>query len=65
MPSRRYRATIDAVVAHVAEKRAAQVAIEEPVLLWRGNTMMASESSTPIAAALIGAALWRKDHVKR
>lgn len=60
------RATHDTVVAHVAEERETKAAIEELILLWRGSKMMVSAAKIliPIAAALVGAALWVKDHVK-
>ena len=60
------RATHDTVVAHVAEERETKAAIEELILLWRGSKMMVSAAKIliPIAAALAGAALWVKDHVK-
>ena len=60
------RATHDTVVAHVAEEREMKAAIEELILLWRGSKMMVSAAKIliPIAAALVGAALWVNDHVK-
>lgn len=60
------RATHDTVVAHVAEEREMKAAIEELILLWRGSKMMVSAVKIliPIAATLVGAALWVKDHVK-
>ena len=60
------RATHDTVVTHVAEERETKAAIEELILLWRGSKMMVSAAKIliPIAAALVGAALWVKDHVK-
>lgn len=60
------RATHDTVVAHVAEERETKAAIEELILLWRGSKMMVSAAKIliPIAAALVGAAVWVKDHVK-
>ena len=60
------RATHDTVVAHVAEEREAKAAIDELVFLWRGSKMMVSAFKIliPIAATLVGAAVWVKDHVK-
>ena len=60
------RATHDTVVAHVAEERETKAAIEELILLWRGSKMMVSAFKIliPIAATLIGAVIWVKDHVK-
>jgi len=36
------------------------------ILLWRGSKLVVSgfKIMTPICAALLGAALWLKDHVK-
>lgn len=60
------RATHDTVVAHVAEERETKAAIEELILLWRGSKMMVSAFKIliPIAATLVGAVIWVKDHVK-
>ena len=60
------RATHDTVVAHVAEERETKAAIDELILLWRGSKLMiaAFKFSIPIIAALIGAAMWAKDHLK-
>jgi len=60
------RATHDTVVAHVAEERVTKAAIDERILLCRGSKIMVSAAKMliPIAAALVGAALSVKDHVK-
>ena len=60
------RATHDSVVAHVAEERGTKAAIDELILLWRGSKLVVSgfKILIPVAAALLGAALWIKDHVK-
>ena len=60
------RATHDTVVAHVAEERETKAAIEDLIVLWRGSKMMVSAFKIliPLAAALIGAAVWVRDHVK-
>jgi len=60
------RATHDMVVAHVAEERETKAAVEELIMLWRGSKMMVSVFKViiPIAAALVGAAVWVKDNVK-
>lgn len=60
------RATHDTVIAHVAEERETKAAIDELILLWRGSKMMVSAFKIliPIAAALVGAAVWVKEHVK-
>ncbi len=60
------RATHDSVLTHVAEDREAKAAISELILLWRGSKMMvaALKFSVPVIAALIGAALWARDHFR-
>lgn len=60
------RLTHDTIVAHVAEERETKAAIEELILLWRGSKMMVSAFKIliPIVAALAGAAVWMKEHVK-
>jgi len=60
------RATHDSVVAHIAEERGTKAAIDELILLWRGSKLVVSgfKILIPAAAALLGAALWVKDHVK-
>ena len=60
------RATHDSVVAHIAEERGTKAAIDELILLWRGSKLVVSgfKILIPVAAALLGAALWVKDHVK-
>mgnify|MGYP000935056579 FL=1 len=60
------RATHDSVVAHIAEERGTKAAIDELILLWRGSKLVVSgfKLLIPIFAALLGAALWAKDHVK-
>jgi len=60
------RATHDTVVAHVAEERETKAAIEDLILLWRGSKMMVSAAKLliPIAAAIVGAAVWVKDHFR-
>jgi len=54
------------VVAHVAEERETKAAIEDLILLWRGSKMMVSAAKLliPIAAAIVGAAVWVKDHFR-
>lgn len=60
------RATHDTVVAHVAEERETKAAIDELILLWRGSKLVVSgfKILIPVFAALIGAAIWVKDHLK-
>ncbi|KFB68914.1 hypothetical protein [Candidatus Accumulibacter vicinus] len=60
------RSTHDSVISHVAEERETKAAIDELILLWRGSKLMiaAFKFSIPIIAALIGAAMWAKDHLK-
>lgn len=60
------RSTHDSIIAHVAEERETKAAIDELILLWRGSKMMVSAFKIliPVAAALVGAAVWVKDHVK-
>lgn len=57
------RATHDTVVAHVAEERETKAAIDELILLWRGSKLVVSVM-IPVFAALLGAAIWVKDHLK-
>ena len=60
------RSTHDSVISHVAEERETKAAIEELIMLWRGSKMMVSAFKIliPIAAALVGVAVWFKDHLK-
>ncbi len=60
------RATHDSIISHVAEERETKAAIDELILLWRGSKLMvaALKFSIPIFAALVGAAMWIKDHLK-
>lgn len=60
------RATHDTVVAHVAEERETKAAIDELILLWRGSKLVVSgfKIMIPVFAALLGAAIWVKDHFK-
>ena len=60
------RATHDTVVAHVAEERETKAAIDELILLWRGSKLVVSgfKILIPVFAALLGAAIWVKDHFK-
>ena len=60
------RATHDSVIEHIAEERGTKAAIDELILLWRGSKLVVSgfKILIPVAAALLGAALWIKDHVK-
>lgn len=60
------RATHDSLIEHIAEERGTKAAIDELILLWRGSKLVVSgfKILIPVAAALLGAALWIKDHVK-
>jgi hypothetical protein len=60
------RATHDSLIAHVAEERSTRAAIDELVVLWRGSKLMVSALKIiiPIVAALVGGAMWLKDHVR-
>lgn len=60
------RATHDSLIAHVAEERSTRAAIDELVVLWRGSKLMVSAFKIiiPIVAALVGGAMWLKDHVR-
>jgi hypothetical protein len=51
---------------HVAEERQTKAAVDELVTLWRGSKLMVSGMKIliPIVAALVGAALWIKEHVR-
>lgn len=60
------RSTHDSIITHIAEDRETKAAIDELILLWRGSKLVVSgfKILIPVAAALLGAALWIKDHVK-
>lgn len=60
------RSTHDSIITHVAEERETKAAIDELILLWRGSKMMVSAFKIliPIVAAMLGAAVWVKEHVK-
>ena len=60
------RKTHDCIIGHIAEERETKAAIDELILLWRGSKLVVSgfKILIPVAAALLGAALWLKDHVK-
>ncbi len=60
------RATHDCVIGHVESEKETREAIGELILLWRGSKMMVSAFKIliPIAAALVGVAVWVKDHFK-
>ena len=60
------RSTHDSIIVHIAEERETKAAIDELILLWRGSKLVVSgfKILIPILAALLGAALWLKDHVK-
>lgn len=56
----------NSIIGHIAEERETKAAIDELILLWRGSKLVVSgfKILIPVAAALLGAALWLKDHVK-
>lgn len=60
------RATHDCIIDHIAEERETKAAIDELIILWRGSKLVVSgfKIMIPICAALLGAAMWFKDHVK-
>ena len=60
------RATHDCIVGHIAEEKETKAAIDELILLWRGSKLVVSgfKIMIPIVAALLGAAMWVKDHIK-
>ena len=60
------RATHDCVIGHVESEKETREAIGELILLWRGSKMMvaALKFSIPVFAAIVGAAMWAKDHFK-
>ena len=60
------RATHDTIVSHVAEERETKAAIDELILLWRGSKLMVSGVSIliPVFAAILGLAVWVKDHFR-
>jgi len=51
---------------HIAEERETKAAIDELILLWRGSKLMVSAFKIliPIVAALVGGAMWVRDHVR-
>ena len=60
------RATHDCIIGHIAEERETKAAIDELILLWRGSKLVVSgfKILIPAVAALIGAVMWAKDHIK-
>ena len=60
------RETHGLMAGHIAEERETKAAIDELILLWRGSKLVVSgfKIMIPVCAALLGAALWFKDHVK-
>ena len=60
------RATHDCIIWHIAEERETKAAIDELILLWRGSKLVVSgfKILIPAVAALIGAVMWAKDHIK-
>lgn len=60
------RATHDCIIGHIAEERETKAAIDDLILLWRGSKLVVSglKILIPVCAALLGAAMWFKDHVK-
>ncbi len=60
------RSTHDSIIGHIAEERETKAAIDELILLWRGSKLVVSgfKILIPAVAALIGAVMWAKDHIK-
>lgn len=60
------RLTHDTIISHVAEERETKAAIDELIVLWRGSKLVVSgfKFLVPVLAALLGAAIWIKDHFK-
>ena len=60
------RATHECMIVHVETEKETRAAIDELILLWRGSKLMVAglKFSIPIFAALVGAAMWAKDHLK-
>lgn len=54
------------MVAHVEADKETKAALDELILLWRGSKMMVSAAKLiiPIVAALVGAAVWAREHFK-
>lgn len=54
------------MVAHVEADKETRAALDELILLWRGSKMMVSAAKLiiPIVAALVGAAVWAREHFK-
>ena len=54
------------MVAHVAEERETKAAIDELILLWRGSKLVVSgfKILIPVFAAILGLAVWVKDHFR-
>jgi len=60
------RETHGLMAGHIAEERETKAAIDELILLWRGSKLVVSgfKILIPAVAALIGAVMWAKDHIK-
>ena len=58
--------THSCMLAHVESEKETKAALDELILLWRGSKMMVSAAKIiiPIVAALVGAAVWARDHFK-
>ena len=54
------------MVAHIESEKGTKAALDELILLWRGSKMMVSAAKLiiPIVAALVGAAVWAREHFK-
>jgi len=54
------------MVAHIESEKETKAALDELILLWRGSKIMVSAAKLviPVFAAIIGAAVWARDHFK-
>lgn len=54
------------MLAHIEAEKDTRAALDELILLWRGSKIMvgAAKLFLPVLAAVIGAAVWARDHFK-
>lgn len=54
------------MVAHIESEKETKAALDELILLWRGSKMVVSAAKLviPIFAAIIGAAVWAREHFR-
>lgn len=54
------------MVAHIESEKETKAALDELILLWRGSKIIVSAAKLviPVFAAIIGAAVWAREHFK-